>query len=306
MIYNVAMPQEGLPYETHYIVYDDFEELIDVGEAVNNLPPRDQLDRDSIRGSKAFTGTSSMAETLDLARYGWPEGTALLQDAADEITVQPAMGETVRPDIFYDVAGSEPDVGRYLSGEPENMIDFQLPPAPQGNVVEVAVEVAQSREVSTEQIMRRGAAVLAAVEAMQINGYSTAVSVATQVSSCRYPSRDLIHYVPVIKPGTYADIDRLAFAIAHPSFFRRLIFAASENTPKDLREDMGFVSGGAYGYTTDLTIVPQRDHPLVNVARYEALEGGVEAAQGVVDRVEKAIEHLREHGRRLITMSRPS
>src|SRR5687768_14047310 len=100
-------------------------EFCDAVEAnIPNLPSRHQEGTDWHWGSEGpIEGTSGTAvETLAIARgAGWqaaiPDAEMLMEK------IQGDLGESMRMDFdsAFDVAGSEVDMGRFLSGEPECM-----------------------------------------------------------------------------------------------------------------------------------------------------------------------------------------
>ena len=299
------IPAEGRRNDTLVYYMDDMQEIIDIGEYTANLTDSEQRQRrSSLTANQKFTGTATMEEAVDLARNGWPEGTRLLKDAADQLEVPPVLGDTVLPEAYYDVTGSDVDVSRYLSGEPENMMQYTFPRAPLGNTVELVVECSQSSSTPTETIMRRGAAILAAVEAMQAQGYSTGVTVAAHVIN-NARNLEVSHVVPIVKPGEFVDSDALAFALAHPSWLRRFVFAASEVASRRIRERMGYYKGGNYGLPRAMSIFATNgEYPMVPISATEAGEGGVTAAQKLVDKIAARLEYLRENPMEEITPAR--
>ena len=111
------------------------------------------------------------------------------------------------------------------------------------------VNCSVSHNVSAERIMRRGAALYTAIEALRADGYSLGLTMVEACTPSGY-SDDIVgveYQIPIIQPGQYLDIDTAAFCLAHPSFLRRLTFAINEHESEEIRKIMGYVSGYGYG-----------------------------------------------------------
>jgi hypothetical protein len=74
----------------------------------------------------------------------------------------------------------------------------------------------------------RGVAVLAVVDAMEKQGRSCEVVAVESINSYGAKRGQWEIEVPIKRAGESADLDRMAFVLAHPSFLRRLIFCAQD------------------------------------------------------------------------------
>jgi hypothetical protein len=192
---------------------------------------------------------STYKETLRLVAEGWPEGLARMADLTEKITS--VVGQKInRPEYEWDVAGEDVDVGRFLSGEPENMITYQETPVDgvSGKIIKLRMNVAALGGVQAETIFNRGAAVISLVAAMERVGYSFEIVV---VAASRDFARAniILHEIMLKEAGDIVDMDKLAFVMANASFFRRLVFSARECEPANVRKI--FDIGGGYGSTID-------------------------------------------------------
>lgn len=115
-----------------------------------------------------------------------------------------------------------------------------------GKQATVLMNCSVGASVSVERIVRRGAAVLAAIEGLRAEGYSLGLTM-MQASKGRAVNTVFEYHIPVVRPGDFLDMDTAAFCVAHPSFLRRLIVALNEHEPADLRRAMRFYRGGGYG-----------------------------------------------------------
>jgi hypothetical protein len=198
-------------------------------------------------GDSGFCGTKTFAEAMDLARKGWPEGLAAVKAMAEQIWR--VVGQEVKKLEFnYEVAGDDVDVGRFLTGEPENMLEYiEEPSVGRGKIVHIYVNTVASCGISKETMYYRGAAVLALVDALEKLGFSCCVQTIDAISERWTGDKNVLRYnVTLREAGEALDMDRLAFALAHASWLRRLIFSAMEQESPELRKQFS-VPNGCYG-----------------------------------------------------------
>lgn len=156
------------------------------------------------------------------------------------------VGRRLAVDPVPSYSGDEVDIDNFLMRRPDHMVEYPLRYDVGGKQATVLMNCSIAAGVSAERIMRRGAAVLAAIEALRTDGYSLGLTMmeASRSSSSR---TTVEYYIPVVHPGGFLDMDAAAFCVAHPSFLRRLIFALNEHEPTDLRRAIRFYRGGGYG-----------------------------------------------------------
>lgn len=189
-------------------------------------------------------GTKSFREAKGMALNGW-QGIRAEVDALVE-----NMEHVILPELdpaftsYFDVSGGMVDVGRFLDGEPECMVETKLVEiAKPGKVVTVLVQGFYSSASDEEQIRTRGAAVVALIDAIEKMQHSTEIYVEYTLS------KKICHLVKVKGAGEGLDIDVLMFVLAHPSAYRRISFAVQEGEPNGL----GCGPSGSYGKPNDLT-----------------------------------------------------
>lgn len=187
-----------------------------------------------------------LVDSYRLAREGWRDGADKISQLSEKILdkIGRATGNQVAATPAVD-GGAWVDVARYLSGEPEHFYRFEENIVSK-RVIEIGMSVCASGAIPGQTILNRGAAVLAAIVAMEQKGYSVGLTVD---ETANYKTT-LTHEVCVKVPGEILDVDRLAFVCTHPAFLRRICFAASEREPSELREAVG-VHSGSYGSPMD-------------------------------------------------------
>lgn len=188
-------------------------------------------------GDRSFTGVDNYGEALALARNGWPEGLERIKKMAGRISRHLASA-VMEQAMVYDVVGESPDVGAFLSGEPEHMMRFEeAEGAPK--VIRVTVNICASGGIGKEVLMRRGAVACALVDCIERAGFRAEV-IATFGSKAN--GNAWFFTMPAKRPEEPLNMDRMAFILAHPAFLRRLIFRAMEleAKPSDFNVPCGY------------------------------------------------------------------
>jgi hypothetical protein len=215
-----------------------FDEFI--RETQKTLPEgySDKYRQSSVNGDKDFTGTKSFAEATRYLKYGWPEGVAELKTELDNIkkVTAPAL------ECIFDVAGEEPDIGRFLSGEPENMVEYQTVNRDGIKFVDIYVSYAFHCGWEVEEAVRRGATILANVDGLEANGYRCRIIGYQSASSGDVGS---VFEVFLKDYNETLELDRMAFCLVNPSMFRRLGFKLDELHQPEL-SNRSYGSGMAF------------------------------------------------------------
>lgn len=282
--YEAEYGQEGV---AHLRQFDHMGELVDLGATIDQETyGMDRDERASLYSTATWAGSVSMGATVKLGRMGWPEGTDRLAEIVDNLDMGILHATSLQPELHYDVVGEEPDVGAYLMGEPENMIDWRQPPEDGTKMIEFIVNASASADVPARHILERGAGIVAAAQALEATGHSVGITAAFPIQSGYLgygrTQRALCHYVPLSSPGRYFDLDTVAFGLANPSVFRRLIFSAMEQEPAEIKHDLDIRRSGYYGYPDKVRFIPESEYKGI------ILSGGygqspLELAQELID-----------------------
>jgi len=194
----------------------------------------------SSRASKEWSMGINYEDTLTMARNGghWPEGAEQLQS----VSVQDAastLADMIAPEIINDVTGGAVDIGAYLSDDPECFLRVDDEQAQVRPVIRIAVELAVAGRIPAVDAMNRGRAVLAMVEALELQGHSTELvgTFITYQGHIRYECHTVCK-----QAGEPWNPSAVAFMLAHPAFSRRLGFRMVE-----LHDEARFMSKSSYG-----------------------------------------------------------
>jgi len=206
-------------------IHDEYglDEIIDLADANRHLCPwRDYHTDDDFR----------------MAREGWQKG---LRDAMSiaKSALSMVEKEVALPSFQAEwlMSGSEVDVGRYLQGVPECMIEYEpIKVSKVGRVVTLCAGLNVYAEARDREIMRRGAVIVALALALEESQHAVEVWVDC---SGTYHSGGKKGTVKVLVKGAHDMIDpsRLAFALGHPVMLRGIMHTIRSTWPGQFRVD---------------------------------------------------------------------
>ena len=157
--------------ETNTVVFESVDAFL-------HQAKQDKTYGNSSASTKATTGSRSKwdmgadwDETLRLARDGWAKGLKRITEKRELLEIPDSSDKSVQPQPVPAMAGDEVDVGLYLSGEPECMIEYQPEIIPSfGKVARIIVNLTSSANVKAETYFQRGAAASLLVDALESCG----------------------------------------------------------------------------------------------------------------------------------------
>lgn len=198
--------------------YWDYCELLPT-----NIVPEN---RESLGEGYNFTRTHSYKEAMELAKYGWTEGTNNIKDY--QIKVFKKLGTNARSlSPIYDVVGEFPDIGQYLNGEPEHLIRFEEGENKHKKLIKILVNTCCSGGVDTDTILNRGIVITSLIDILENINYRVELTVG--YVGWGYDDTKIISNTIITKNfEEVLNLERLSFILMHPSFFRRLGFRAIE------------------------------------------------------------------------------
>lgn len=212
---------------------------------------------DSIKGASRQYGLNDNSWDLNtgwngavsLAQNGWAEGRKQAEKLIDEIR------DLTPPDEYgekfdYDIAGGFVDIGRMLGNDPECFGNYHAFTKPE-RVIKVVVNISAASGIGAKELMSRGIVIAAAIDLLEGMGYRIEL-IAQSCFRSKYTKRRFTLDVIVKRPDDSFDIEHVIFAVAHPAFLRRLVFAAEEGESQQIRREFGFYyPGDTYGTPTE-------------------------------------------------------
>lgn len=225
-------PEHGndMTYRGHFATKDTlaffgFATLTDHVDFVRQIPDSVACDKHDNRNvawdvPRSFAGTNTMQEALDLADNGWQEGSDKAAEVLEILSTDHARKRTRR----HSVAGGSVNVGRMLAGNPRHM---RHRAKLDGTIVKTLfVDGGSPAAINADNLVIRAAIVAALSDELERNGYSCEIVVVncplvrgTNTSSYQIATR-------VKLAGDKLNLSDVVFALGHPSYLRRLVFAA--------------------------------------------------------------------------------
>jgi hypothetical protein len=232
----------------HIDYYDSLGELVDWNETAE-----DNRSRNMRSEPEWFGGARSMKELIPIARHGLPvegvKGLRLAETLAQERSLINTSFQT-----RFDVTGCEVDVARYLSGEPENMIDYwQEDTIKSERVVTLVAGIGVNCMVSADAVRKHGEELMALALAIDATGMVSEVWADVTVKGgndkvCRQA-------VKLKACGEEFNANMFMFALTHASMLRGLLINAMHRFPKAWHTEMGIKS--SYGYPANASEIPE-------------------------------------------------
>lgn len=212
--------------------------------------------RASHNNPKSFTQTKTFDEAVQLLRGGWTDGLRKIAELSEKVTA--AIGAPApEMQMVPDVQGGAVDMGAYLAGEPESMTTWFEEPG-NNKIVHFAINMSASAGVGANSLLARGAVIAATIDALESAGNRCVVDVMNSVSH-NWRFTTIVRIKDAQDP---LDMERLAFAVAHPSMLRRLTFGHYENETAEARGNIG----QTFGYGMPMGI-PEQFRGDVNIEK---------------------------------------
>jgi len=211
------------PYKEDSVSSKLYQTLSDYVAYVESLPLASDDDCETGHNGFEWQGGLPLSQVMDLARFGWPDGTrkasALVQQIANRIVAKSAIGQV--ENIGYDVIGAAYDAGAYALGMPEAWGVMQ--PQVAKRAIRIVVNAMASGGVPASALLSRGVAAAALVLALQAQGYPVTVDI---FHTARLEDAVTVR-VADASTGSQLDVDRVVFAVAHPGMLRCLFRAGT-------------------------------------------------------------------------------
>jgi len=173
-------------------------------------------------------------EAMQKARNGWAEKTEACHKMASRIDDR-IRKMTPKKVVYYDVFGGQPDVGRYLSGDPENMLhrqDSDSQAQASNRIVKVVLDVNRNAFGYNAALAEaRGAIAMAAVDAIEQSGKRAEIHIS---SGFRGGGKAVEFAVQLKRSQDPLDLDMLAFFCCCADVETRFMFQCAHNIGFDM------------------------------------------------------------------------
>lgn len=230
-------------------VFDSIEDAVSYGN--NSLAPWEQ----SVTNSESFAFSADWDHHVDLMTTGWADGRNQFAAARADSGV-PVNAPVVESfEAHFDVCGSVVDMGRYVDGEPENMLDYRLEEIEgAGNIITIVAGGAVTGGTSTTTMIRYGVGLACTIDLLESNGYRVELLVAYSSKHPNYTKylgkQYLNAVVPIKRADEPLDVERFVKTLVCPSWFRRGMFRVDEAMVHELskgKQRIHEITHGGYG-----------------------------------------------------------
>lgn len=222
-----------------------------LAEAVRHAEKVSDKNKSSHKHAYDWNGNVTFNESVDLALKGWHEVRPQVDRMFNELESSISDSIDQSYTMVYDYSGDMVDMGRYMAGDPECMIDYvAVPQERMGRVINVLVNMSASAMVDPDTMLKRGVAVTALLDAMHKLGVGLSVWCEMPTARMGVDKGDV--YSQLVKlhdSSDNLDIDNLMYAICHPSMLRRLGFGLHEGSAW---KHAKHCTSGGYGYPANV------------------------------------------------------
>jgi hypothetical protein len=187
-------------------------------------PMLDTCVNSDIRNSLDTDFAPTHRDTLSRLAIGWSEGKSQMEAALAQASLSVAPISVAS--TSFDVAGYYPSVPHAVSGDPENMINFDECATRTRPIIRLGVENTASGSIGTDQIVNRGAAILAHIDALEAAGFRVELTLLWRGANTSTKGHDTVaHSIELVakRAEEPLNLDWLAFVLAHPGVLRRII-----------------------------------------------------------------------------------
>lgn len=251
----------------------------------------------------SFVKAKDWKEVLSLARDGWPEGLKKVKEISG-IMFNNVSQMIERVEVNHDIEGHLIDVSRFVDGEPECWMKFEdvIQEAQSGNkLIRITFNCTVSSGVSTDVIVRKGAAIAALIELLEYSGHRVELILIEAVAPSRSgtftdnPSPEILVYINLKTFDQNSDMANISYALAHPSVSRALMFSVAETAPEETRKKCGIYKYGSYGSPTDIPKTEKGDIHIGHSRHGEPQWASEQAAEKwIIEQLAKQGVHLKE------------
>lgn len=183
-------------------------------------PVPDFVTRDSRKDwDSDWAGSKDYDHALQIAREG-----------LDLEKIHATMGElsigVKQQELFYDVTGSYVDIGRYLEGEPENMINFQE--SQENRFIDVKFLFSENAGVSSETFTNKVIVLASIVDRLESIGFRVRLIACCRCKQDNVSKKFKFDMDVIVKDyKENLSIGQVSGCV-NASFFRRIMFAIIE------------------------------------------------------------------------------
>ena len=198
---------------------------------------------DTTDSFKTFSGTESFDEAQKLLDNGDATLSRTIMEQAVSIKAKSKTGYMRSNGIVSGPQGFVPNIGAYLTGHPNNMVNIRQTFKPMSKVLTIVYNIVVDCFIKTNQMISAASKVACAISTLEAKGYRVNVYICTYIKNFKSKAQNnAVGFVIKIKDaGKPLDPLRIAYPLAHPSMSRRHAFAFYERAKYAIRVGYGTV-----------------------------------------------------------------
>jgi len=228
-----------------------YSSIADFEDFINNTPFNRVFRWEhhlSVTGTSHYAGTSNYEEAVDLLKHGSDDLSKRLEKAFKVKAID--VGTKTVTKSFYDVAGFQASVPRYLQGIPTSMIN-QKKIIQKAKVITLNKDMGYNSSWTPEEIINESVKALAIVKKLESTGIRVNLNLclATGVDGQKIGCK-----IRLKNSSERLNISKMAFMMTHPSMLRRILLRWIEVNP-DVTSKL-FIGG--YGRPMDIRIIQEK------------------------------------------------
>lgn len=196
--------------------FEKYDNIITFAESLNR--PRKGFVADDPKTNPSFIGIDSAEKADDLLLNGDTETAKKINTFACKQTPQSAKTRIINAPY-----GFVPNVPRFLSGRPDNMYNVKAQTYKSTKVLNLVYFVGTACDVTADDLAKEGAKLLRVIATLESKGYRINLHVGYLLLT-EDEKNKLSLFVKIKDSGKPLNLAKVAYPIAHPSFFRFHLF----------------------------------------------------------------------------------
>lgn len=210
-------------------IFERFNSPLELVKALEKRENNGYVGHASDTGTEEFTGTATWKIAEDLLIHGDSNITVELTKAMSKVKTTVAINKVkITPDYY----GASPIVARALTGHPKAMRRRTANPVKQAATA-IYYDNGANCDIKASDLLRAGKAILELVYRLEAGGTRVELNICNFTANCRNTTQDKACCCTLVKRASEPlDIRKMAFPIAHPSYFRRIGFRWLERCDK--------------------------------------------------------------------------
>ncbi len=214
------------------IINERYNSIAEFQKALERKKIGKMYDEDE-EGCADFYGTNTHEEANKLL----VNGDIFIATTIENCTSNKKFNRTTNT-IKQDFCGFVPNVGAVVSGSPINMYNVKRTTYRNTKVLNFIYFIGASCDVDKKELAAAGAKLLNIINTLEAQGYRTNIFAArciVPIINGKKQNKSRLNLAIKIKDsGKHLNITKIAYPIAHPSFFRRHCFKWADTVCKNL------------------------------------------------------------------------